>query len=102
MQNLFDKLSENMQVIYRKAIDADQALDQLQATGKGKFNLIFAEDAGFAARSKRFAPYVEELGKQVAVLNDADETQLKSALPDVVRKMELMLKTLSHFQASLK
>lgn len=102
MQNLFDKLSENMQVIYRKAIDADQALDQLQASGKGKFNLIFAEDAGFTARSKRFSPYVEELGKQVAGLNDASEADIKAALPDVVKKMELMLSTLSHFQASLK
>lgn len=102
MQSIFDKLSENMQAIYRKAIDADQALNQLQQSGKGKFNYVFAEDAGFSVQSKRFAPYVEELGKEIARLTQAEELDVRNALPAIVKKMELMLVTLSNFQLSLK
>lgn len=102
MQSILDKLSDNMQMIYRKAIDADQALNQLQQSGKGKFNYIFAEQAGFQVQSKRFGPYVEELGKDIANLVQAEEQKVKDALPSIVKKMELMLLTLANFQASLK
>ena len=44
MQVIFDKLTKNMQLIYRKAIDADHSLNQLQHTGKGKFSHIFADE----------------------------------------------------------
>lgn len=102
MQNVLDKLAENMQVIYRKAIDADNSLNKLQQSGQGKFNLIFPQDAGFSVSSKRFMPYVEELAKQVAELAEAGQQKLQIALPDIVRKMELLLKTLTQFQQSIK
>lgn len=102
MQNIFDKLTENMQLIYRKAIDADKSLDNLQKSGKGKFSNIFAGDTGFSVQSKRFMPYVEELGGAIAKLADADKQMIEEALPDIVKKMELLLVTLSNFQNSLK
>lgn len=102
MQVIFDKLTENMQLIYRKAIDADNALAQLQQSGKGKFSNIFTDDAGFTVRSKRFMPYVEELSNQIAELAQKDDQTIQAALPEVVRKIELLMKTLTQFQATLK
>lgn len=102
MQAVLDKLTQNMQLIYRKAIDADAALASLHQSGKGKFSNVFADDAGFTVSSKRFQPYVEELAKEVAQLAEADEEDFKTALPVIVKKMELLLITLSNFQQSLK
>lgn len=102
MQQLFDKLGENMQVIYRKAIDADQALAQIQQGGQGKFQNIFKADAGFAVASKRFMPYVEELGAEIAALSEQDPQVLEQLLPGIVRKMELLLTTLSQFKDTLR
>jgi len=102
MNKIINALNENLRVIYRKAIDADTALNTLQSKGKGKFNTIFAEDAGFTTSSKRFVPYVEELAGEVAVLVNADEQTLNKNLPTIVKKIELMLSTLEQFKLSLK
>lgn len=102
MQNVLDKLAENMQLIYRKAIDADESLNKLQQSGKGKFNVIFSGDSGFSANSKRFMPYVEEVATQVSELAGADQQKLQATLPEIVKKMELLLTTLAQFQHSLK
>lgn len=103
MQPIIDKLKENMQLIYRRALDADQALARLQQSGKGKFKHVFAQDAGFTVRSKRFSPYVEELGKQVVELESVqDKAAFEAKLAPIVKKMELMLLTLANFQQSLK
>ena len=101
LQPLFDKLTENMQIIYRKAIDADQSLARLQQSGKGKFNHVFTDEAGFTVQSKRFMPYVEELATQVAQLHNASAEQVEAQLADIVRKMELMLITLGQFKHTL-
>lgn len=98
---LFEKLTQNMQVIYRKAIDADDSLTKLQQTGKGKFNHIFSDEVGFAVQSKRFMPYVKELAEQVAGLEHAEQAQLQSQLPEIVKKMETLLTTLSQFKVTL-
>ena len=104
MQGIIEKLKENMQVIYRKAVDADQALGQLHASGKGKFSEVFTEDAGFTVKSKRFQPYVEELAADILSLEQQinEQEAFSALLPCVVKKMERLLSTLSHFQASLK
>lgn len=102
MQVIFDKLTENMQVIYRKAIDADQQLNQLQQSGKGKFSHIFDSDTGFNVTSKRFMPYVEDLSNQIAELSQKEDAVIQAALPEVVKKIEMLMKTLTQFQSSLK
>ncbi|MEP4890324.1 MAG: hypothetical protein ABJV04_09885 [Aliiglaciecola sp.] len=101
LRPLFEKLTENMQLIYRKAIDADEALSKLQQSGKGKFNHIFAEDAGFGVQSKRFMPYVKELAAEVAELETAEQQKFENALPGIVKKMELLLSTLSQLKTTL-
>lgn len=102
MQNIIQKLSENVQLIYRKAIDADNAITKLQAAGKGKFLTIFSSDSGFKAQSKLFKPYVEELAHDVANLSELSDAELKLVLPEVVKKIEHMFTTLANFQLSIK
>lgn len=101
MHSLFEKLTENMQIIYRKAIDADQSLAQLQQSGKGKFNHIFSDDAGFTVQSKRFMPYVEELANDIAQLDSIEPPVLQQSLPAIVKKMEMLLSTLAQFKTTL-
>lgn len=101
MNKIIEALNENLRVIYRKSVDADAALNTLQAKGKGKFDTIFTEGSGFATRSKRFGPYVEELAGEVAPLVEANPHRIQTALPDIVKKIELLLTTLGQFKQTL-
>lgn len=38
---VLEQLTENLQLAYRQAIDADTRLDELQKAGMGKFSHIF-------------------------------------------------------------
>jgi hypothetical protein len=100
VQQVLAKITENMQIIYRKAIDADSALDTLQQSGKGKFSVIFTEESGFTTRSKRFGPYVEELAQDITLLQK-EGADVESELISIVKRMELMLITLSKLKDSL-
>lgn len=102
MQTIIQTLSENIQVIYRKSIDADQIISRLQHDGKGKFSAIFAEDAGFTTSSRLFKPYVEELANDVLALEQKSQQAIKDQLPNMVKKIELMLKTLNQFQKTAR
>jgi len=73
MNKVIDSLNDNLRLSYRKAIDADTALDALQRSGKGKFNTIFGDDTPFISRSKRFKEYVEEVAGDVAGMQNNDE-----------------------------
>lgn len=101
MNKIIAALNDNLRIIYRKSVDADAALDALQAKGKGKFDSIFADGSGFTSRNKRFGPYVEELAGEVSSLVDADQEILNQTLPDLVQKIELMLTTLEQFKKTL-
>jgi hypothetical protein len=100
VQQVLTKITENMQLIYRKAIDADSALDDLQRSGKAKFSVIFTKESGFISRSKRFGPYVDELAKDVTMLQ-IDNPDIKDDLATVVKKMELLLLTLGKLKVTL-
>ncbi|GAC30009.1 hypothetical protein [Brumicola pallidula] len=100
MQQVLVKITENMQIIYRKAIDADSALEKLQQSGKAKFSVIFTEDNGFTTKSKRFGPYVDELARDVTMLQ-SDDVNIESEVTTIVKKMELMLLTLAKFKVTL-
>jgi hypothetical protein len=102
MQTIIKSLAENVQVIYRKSIDADHVISRLQHDGKGKFSAIFAEDAGFTTSSRLFNPYVEELANEVLALEQKQQDAVKEQLPDIVKKIELMLKTLNQFQKTAR
>ena len=102
MQEIFNQLSDNLQLIYRKAIDADKAIDQLQSQGKGKFATIFGDNSSFETRAKRFSPYVKELALEIDALKEAPEQQFTQAIPGLIKKIELMFATLANFKTALK
>ncbi|MCW8090540.1 hypothetical protein [Alteromonas sp. ASW11-130] len=102
MQNISLALQETLQVLYRKAIDADTALDALQKEQKGKFQAIFPQQSGFSSQAKRFGPYVEEVATEWNALQDKDEDTIKQQLPALVQKIEQLLTTIGQFQASLR
>jgi hypothetical protein len=102
MQTIIQTLSENVQVIYRKSIDADQVISRLQHDGKGKFSAVFAKDAGFTISSRLFKPYVEELANEVLALEKTTQESLKEQLPSLVVKIELMLNTLNKFHKTAR
>ncbi|GGF84906.1 hypothetical protein [Alteromonas lipolytica] len=102
MDSVHQQLQETLQTLYRKAVDADQMLDQLQHQQQGKFAAIFAEDSGFTTRSKRFGPYVEEIATDWQALKQLDNDAAKQALVPLVKKIELALSTLHQFASSIK
>ncbi len=99
MDSVHQQLQETLQTLYRKAVDADARLDQLQQQQKGKFAAIFAEDSGFTTRDKRFSPYVEEIAQVWQALKTLPEDEAKAALVPLVKKIELALATLGQFTA---
>lgn len=102
MQSIIQQLSENLQLIYRKAIDADQIIGQMRNDGKGKFSAIFPAQAGFEHQGKFFKPYVEEIAKIILELEQFDQATQKKTIAKIVKQMELLLSTLSQFQNSVR
>ena len=106
MQIVLDKLKDNLQIIYRKSIDADAALNQLQQQGKGKFATIFADNSPFTTRAKRFEPYVQEVAGNMDTFLAHDFTavpidDLQPELVVIVQQIEALLSTLAQFKATL-
>ncbi len=102
MQNISDPLKETLQILYRKAIDADTALDALQREQQGKFQAIFPAQSGFSTQAKRFLPYVEEVATDWNTLQEKDDNTIKQQLPGLVQKIEQLLTTIGQFQSSLR
>ncbi|QCZ94611.1 primosomal replication protein PriC [Salinimonas iocasae] len=102
MQAVHAQLQETIQALYRKAVDADNKLDQLQQAQQGKFTAVFSTDSGFRSKSKRFTPYVQEIAEDWQQLKEMDEEEAKTALPQLVAKLQLALETVTRFQQSLK
>ena len=101
MQAIHQKLQDTIQTLYRKAVDADQALDHLQKDQKGKFAAVFTADSPFNTSSKRFGPYVEEIAQDWQALKAMAEEEAKAALPLLIKKIELALDTIAQFQSTL-
>ena len=98
MSKVISALNDNLQSIYRKAVDADNFLEQAQSKGQGKFAAIFKGDSPFNITSKRFLPYVQEIADDISKLNTEDKELLQTQLPEIVKKIELLLKTLLEFK----
>jgi len=101
MQAIHEQLQETIQTLYRKSVDADNALKLLQQDKKGKFAAVFAEDSGFITSAKRFGPYVEEIALDWQALKEMNDDDAKRALPALIKKIELALSTIAQFQQSL-
>lgn len=101
MQAIHQQLQDTIQTLYRKAVDADQALERLQQDQKGKFAAVFAADSPFTTSAKRFGPYVEEIALDWQAIKEMSDDEAKAALPPLIKKIELALVTLAQFQESL-
>ena len=101
MQAIHQQLQDTIQTLYRKAVDADHALDRLQQDKKGKFAAVFTTDSPFSTSAKRFGPYVEEIAQDWQALKEMSDEDAKTALPTLIKKIELALTTIAQFQQSL-
>lgn len=101
MEALLAQLDENLKELYRKALDADMLLEQLQQQGQAKHQAIFSNDSGFQAQSNRFMPYLSETAEQVAAIRQSQQFNT-ATLERIVKQLQLLHKTLSEFRSALK
>jgi primosomal protein N'' len=102
MENILNKLRENLQVIYRRSVDADEQLKLLRKNGVGKYGKIFSDKSEFNVSSKQFLPYVEEVANNIEQLPQLSDQEQAAALNNIVKKIHLLLTTLDQFKQSLK
>ncbi|ADN74702.1 conserved hypothetical protein [Ferrimonas balearica DSM 9799] len=96
---VIEQYRQSLQVAYRQSVDADALLDSLQQDGKGQFNAIFRDDAGFTTQASRFVPYVQELAEGLSQFEAEPNAE---ALPQMVQQLELVLSTLAQLRQQLK
>ena len=105
MEAVIKQLYENVQLLYRKAVDADRALDQLKGQGKAKHRSVFPKEAGFQVTGDRFVPYIAELSEDIASLaalqENGEEKEFNAFLSTVVKKMESLFVILAKFKGVL-
>lgn len=101
MDTLLQQLDENLKELYRKALDADALLEQLQQQGQAKYQAVFAKDAGFKVESNRFMPYLAETAEQIAAMRHSQQFNT-ATLQRVVQQLQLLHKTLAELRIALK
>ncbi|MDR7120976.1 prephenate dehydrogenase [Rheinheimera soli] len=97
MDQLLDQLDQNLKELYRKAVDADALLDEVQQQGHGKYQRIFVDDKSFQVSSDRFMPYLSEAAEQVAAMRQTQQFNT-ATLQRVVKQIQLLHKTLAEFR----
>ncbi|MCB5225405.1 primosomal replication protein [Alishewanella sp. 16-MA] len=101
MDTLLEQLDDNLKELYRKALDADALLEQLQQEGKANHQAVFAKEAGFSAQSNRFMPYLAETAEHIAAMRQSQQFNT-ATLERVVRQLKLLHKTLAEFRHIIK
>lgn len=101
MDTLLEQLDENLKELYRKAVDADARLEELQQQGKAKHQAIFTNDGAFQAQSNRFMPYLAETAEQIAAIRQSQQFNT-ATLQRVVRQLQLLHKMLAEFREVLR
>lgn len=101
-ESVLNQLQENIKIIYHKAVDADKKLAVLREQKKASFAQIFSVETIFKNHSDTFLPYVEELAADLQAIQVDDDEHYKKLLPNIVTKIELLLKMLTAFNANLK
>lgn len=104
MENIISSLEDNLKELYRKAIDADNRLNELKKSGHGKFSAIFKDSNLFTAESDKFMPYLEETAEQILTLKNSDQDleQAKAEMESIVKKLHLLHKTIADLKIALK
>lgn len=97
MDELLNKLDQNLKDLYRKAVDADTLLDEIQAHGHGNYQSIFNEGL-FSVKSNRFMPYLSETAEQIALIRQQQHFDT-AVLERIVRQLQQLHVTLLDFKA---
>lgn len=100
MDKLLEQLDNNLKELYRKALDADTLLDNLQQQGQVKYQSIFSKDNSFQVSSNRFMPYLSETAEQIAAMKQSQQFNT-ATLQNVVEQLKLLHKTLADFRQAL-
>ncbi|MDX1676567.1 prephenate dehydrogenase [Arsukibacterium sp.] len=100
MDALLSQLDENLKELYRKALDADALLDQLQQQGQAKHQSIFPASSDFTVSSNRFMPYLSEAAEQVAAIRQSQQFNT-ATLARVVKQLQQLHKTLAEFRLAV-
>ncbi|WP_372626367.1 prephenate dehydrogenase [Arsukibacterium sp.] len=100
MDSLLSQLDENLKELYRKALDADAVLEQLQQQGQAKHQSIFPAGSDFSVNSNRFMPYLSEAAEQVAAIRQSQQFNT-ATLARVVKQLQLLHKTLAEFRLAV-
>jgi hypothetical protein len=98
MEQLLNQLDLNLKELYRKALDADAMLDELQTQGQARHQAIFPSPSIFRISSPRFMPYLSETAEQVSAIRQTQQFNT-ATLELVVKQLQLLHKTLSEFRA---
>ncbi|MGI5309045.1 prephenate dehydrogenase [Rheinheimera sp. WS51] len=101
MDTLLNQLDDNLKELYRKTVDADALLDQLQQQGQAKHQRIFADNTVFQASSNRFMPYLAETAEQISAIRLSQQFNT-ATLQRVVKQLQLLHKTLADFRIATK
>ncbi|MBU1436702.1 MAG: prephenate dehydrogenase [Gammaproteobacteria bacterium] len=98
MEQLLTQLDLNLKELYRKALDADAILDELQNKGQARHQAVFPAPSIFKISSPRFMPYLSETAEQIAAIRLTQQFNT-ATLALVVKQLQLLHKTLSEFRA---
>lgn len=100
MNTILSHLENNMQEIYRKAVDADSYINQLKKQGMAKFASVFPNQSLFNCSGSAFMPYVSELSEDIEQFKQTpnDESQLTL----ILKKMEQLHKVLAALKTITK
>ena len=96
-QAVHKQLVDNISIILKKSISADQTLAKLRAEKKAGFSAIFTKDAGFKCSANTFQPYVEEVANDLIFWQKTSDQQ---TLVDLVKKIEQLFTILAKFEQS--
>ena len=100
METLLNQLDDNLKELYRKALDADALLDNLQQQGHAKHQRIFADDKLFQVKSNRFMPYLAETAEQVAAMRQSQQFNT-ATLQRVVAQLKQLHSTMAELRAAI-
>lgn len=95
MKNILPHLDQNLQEIYRQAIDVDNQIGQLKQQGMAKFASVFPTKNLFNCNDKIVMPYVEELAEDIVMFRASQDQNL---LNTILKKMEMLHKVLGAFK----
>ncbi len=99
MEQLLTQLDQNLKELYRKALDADAVLDDLQQQGHGKYQHIFP-DGLFQVQSNRFLPYLAETAEQISAIRQTQQFNT-ATLENIVKQLQQLHLTLAEFRTAL-